>query len=76
MHALGWTQEEAVQYMLEHTAASEQNVRNEVTRYITWPGQATAYKIGQLKIEELRERATEALAENFDIKDFHDVVLR
>merc|ERR1711936_1532708 len=76
LHALGWTQEEAVQYMLDHSAASEQNVRDEVTRYITWPGQATAYKIGQLKIEELRERATEALAENFDIKDFHDVVLR
>jgi len=76
MHALGWTQEEAVQYMLEHTAASEENIRNEVTRYITWPGQATAYKIGQLKIEELRKRAFEELGENFNIKDFHDVVLR
>merc|ERR1711944_216422 len=72
----GWAQEEAVQYMLEHTAASEDNIRNEVTRYITWPGQATAYKIGQLKIEELRKRAFEELGENFNIKDFHDVVLR
>merc|ERR1719187_1914518 len=53
MHALNLSQEAAVQYMLDHTAASEESLRNEITRYITWPGQATAYKIGQLKLQEL-----------------------
>merc|ERR1712059_53049 len=76
MHALGWTQEEAVQYMLAHTAGSEESLRNEITRYITWPGQATAYKVGQLKIQELRDRATEALGEKFTLKDFHEIVLQ
>merc|ERR1711874_532675 len=76
MHALGWSQDEALQFMLDHTAASETSLRNEITRYITIPGQATAYKVGQLKIKELRKRATSALGEKFNLKDFHDVVLR
>jgi len=76
MHALNWTQEEAVQFMLSHTAASEQSLRNEITRYITWPGQATAYKIGQMKIQELRRKAEEEIPLNFNLKEFHDIVLR
>ena len=75
LHALDWTREEAVQYMLAHTAASEDGIRSEVTRYITWPGQATAYKVGQLKIIELRQLAETSLGEKFDIKEFHDIVL-
>ena len=69
MHALNWTQEEAVQFMLSHTAASEQSLRNEITRYITWPGQATAYKIGQMKIQELRRKAEEEIPLNFNLKE-------
>jgi len=75
MHALDWTQEQAVQYMLEHTAASEESLRNEITRYITWPGQATAYKIGQMKIKELRAKAEEQLGDAFELRDYHEVVL-
>lgn len=76
MHALDWGEEEAVQYMLAHTAASEESLRAEITRYITWPGQATAYKVGQLKILELRAMAEEALGDVFDIREFHEIVLK
>ena len=72
---MNWTQEVAVQYMMKHTAASEASLRNEITRYINWPGQATAYKIGQMKILELRTRAEEALGEAFEPRDYHDVFL-
>jgi uncharacterized protein (DUF885 family) len=75
MHALGWSREQAVQYMLDHTALSELNVNNEIDRYISWPGQATAYKIGELKIRELRSEAEQRLQERFDLRQFHDVVL-
>jgi len=76
MHALGWTREEAVQYMFSHTAASEANIRGEIDRYITWPAQATGYKIGQLKIKELRKRAETAFGDDFNLKDFHEIVLQ
>jgi len=76
MHALGWSREDAVNYMLAHTAASPENIRGEVDRYVTWPGQATGYKIGQLKIRELRTKAQTSLADKFNIKDFHEVVLK
>ena len=76
LHALDWQQEEAVQYMLNHTAASEESLRNEVTRYITWPGQATAYKVGQLRLLQLRREAEQKLGHEFDIRDFHQVVLQ
>jgi len=76
MHALGWSQEQAVSYMLEHSAASRENIEGEVNRYITWPGQATGYKIGQMKILELRRKTEEALGDKFDIKEFHEVVLK
>jgi len=75
MHALGWTREQAIRFMLDNTALSELNIRNEVDRYINWPGQATGYKIGELKIRELRARAERALGAQFDLRRFHDVVL-
>ena len=73
MHALGWSRDQAVQYMLDHTAASKENIVGEVDRYVTWPGQAVGYKIGQMKILELRRRTEQALGERFDIKEFHEV---
>lgn len=75
MHALGWSREQAIRFMLENTALSELNIHNEIDRYIAWPGQATAYKIGELKIRELRARAQEALGAKFDLRAFHDEVL-
>lgn len=75
MHAKGWTQEQAVQYFFENSAIPETAVRSEVRRYLTYPGQATSYKIGMLKIEELRQRAEEALGDQFDIRSFHDTIL-
>jgi uncharacterized protein (DUF885 family) len=75
MHALGWTRQQAIDYMAEHTALSLLNIANEVDRYIAWPGQALAYKIGEIKIRELRAAAEEALGERFDVRAFHRVVL-
>lgn len=75
IHALGWTRQEAIDYMLDNTALSELNITNEVDRYIAWPGQACGYKIGELKIRELRAFAEQRLGRSFDIRAFHDVVL-
>lgn len=75
LHSKGWTQEQAVQYFFDNSAIPEGAVRSEVRRYITMPGQATSYKIGMLKILELRARAEQALGDDFDIRGFHDVVL-
>lgn len=75
LHAMGWSREQAVQYMLEHTALAENNIRNEVDRYVSWPGQALAYKLGQLEIQRLRASAEEALGDRFDVRGFHDAVL-
>jgi uncharacterized protein (DUF885 family) len=75
MHALGWTRDEAIEFMRRNTALSELNIVNEVDRYIAWPGQATAYKIGELKIRELRARAEKALGKRFDRRAFHDRIL-
>ena len=75
MHYKGWSRDEALRYLADNTALSLQNVRTEIDRYISWPGQALAYKMGELKFLELRARATEVLGEDFDIRDFHDAVL-
>jgi len=75
IHSLGWTRQQAEQYMREHTALTEINIRNEVDRYISWPGQALAYKVGQLEIFALRAMAKKSMGERFDIKAFHDRVL-
>ena len=75
LHVKGWTRQEAIDYMAENTGLSLKNIENEVDRYITRPGQALAYKIGELKIRELRARAEIALGENFDLRLFHDAVL-
>ncbi|QOJ13439.1 MAG: DUF885 domain-containing protein [Planctomycetia bacterium] len=75
MHAHGWTRAQAVAFMLDNTALSELNINAEVDRYIAWPAQATAYKIGEIRIRALRERAERELGEAFDIRSFHDVLL-
>ena len=75
MHFKRWTREEAITYMKDITGMSDTEVRVEIERYIVWPGQACSYKMGMLKILELREKAKEQLKENFNIKDFHSIVL-
>ena len=75
LHAKGWSKEEAVAFMTDNTALSAANIEAEVNRYMTWPGQALAYKIGELKIRELRTRAEEKLGADFDLRAFHDTVL-
>lgn len=75
IHAKQWSEEQAVQYFLDNSPQAEGAVRSEIQRYITGPGQATAYKIGMMKFQELRRDAEQALGANFDIRAFHDVVL-
>ncbi|MGQ8364161.1 DUF885 domain-containing protein [Glaciecola sp. 1036] len=75
MHLYGWSREKALNYMMENTALSEHNVRTEIDRYISWPAQALSYKIGELKIKELRAKAEQALGDKFDLRAFHDKVL-
>ena len=76
MHYKNWSREDAINLFLENTAKSQLDIENEVDRYIAWPGQALAYKIGQLKILELRTKAENELGDKFDIKDFHHEVLK
>jgi uncharacterized protein (DUF885 family) len=76
IHAMHWERQRAIDYFLENTPKTVLDVTNEVDRYIVWPGQALAYKIGQLEIRRLREEARAALGDRFDIRDFHDVVLK
>ena len=75
LHAKGWTREEAMEYLASNTALSLHNVQTEVDRYIAWPGQALAYKMGELTVWELRAKAERELGDRFDIRDFHDAVL-
>ena len=76
IHAFGWTREQAQEFMLLHTALAENNIVNEVDRYISWPGQALAYKVGQLEISRMREWAADELGDAFSLQSFHDVVLQ
>ena len=75
IHAKGWTREQAIQYSLDHEAESEDGIIAEIERYMATPGQAVSYKIGQLKIRQLRDRAEKALGQAFDIKEFHNQIL-
>jgi uncharacterized protein (DUF885 family) len=75
LHAKGWTRQQAIDYLASHTALSVHECTTEIDRYISWPGQALSYKIGELKIRELRERAQKTLGSAFDVRRFHDAVL-
>jgi protein-tyrosine-phosphatase len=75
IHRYGWSRHQAVDYLAGHTALSQHEVETEVDRYISWPGQALSYKLGELKIRELRERAQARLGNRFDLRAFHDAVL-
>jgi uncharacterized protein (DUF885 family) len=75
MHYKGWTRQQAIDFFKDNAAKTEVDIVNEIDRYISWPGQALAYKIGQLKMLELRHKAEAALGDNFDIKAFHDELL-
>jgi len=74
MHAKGWSKDDAVAYLEENTALSHRDIVSEVNRYITWPGQATGYKMGEIKIREVRGKAEEALGEKFDLREFNTMV--
>ena len=75
IHAKGWSRDQAVNYMSSNTALSLHEVNTEIDRYISWPGQALSYKIGELKIRELRNKAENKLDQKFDIRDFHEIIL-
>jgi uncharacterized protein (DUF885 family) len=75
MHSMGWTRQQSIDYFRENTGKTDQDITVEVDRYIVWPGQALAYKLGQLKIRELRGRAEKELGNRFDVRAFHDAVL-
>jgi uncharacterized protein (DUF885 family) len=75
MHYKHWTRQQAIDFFMQNAAKTENDVTNEVDRYIGWPGQALAYKIGELKIKELRAKAKQEFAERFDVRDFHNIVL-
>lgn len=75
IHGLGWTREQAIQYSLDHEADSEASITSEIERYMATPAQALSYKLGQLKIRELRSKAEALLGDSFDVKEFHNQVL-
>jgi uncharacterized protein (DUF885 family) len=75
IHHLGWTRQQAIDYLTVNTALSSREIANEVDRYISWPGQALSYELGYLKILDLRAKAEKALGPKFDVRHFHDTVL-
>jgi uncharacterized protein (DUF885 family) len=75
IHAKDWNRDQAVKYLAEHTALSMHEVNTEINRYMAWPGQALAYKSGELKIKSLRKKSEEALKDKFDVREFHDLLL-
>lgn len=75
IHAKAWTRDQAMDFLASNTALSLHEVRTETDRYIAWPGQALSYKIGELKIKELRKKAETALGARFDVREFHGVIL-
>jgi uncharacterized protein (DUF885 family) len=75
MHSMAWTREQAIQFFKDNTGKTDQDITVEVDRYIVWPGQALAYKLGQLKIRELRTKAEKQLGPNFNVRKFHDAIL-
>jgi prolyl oligopeptidase len=75
MHTFGWSRERAIKFFAANTAKAMLDIRNEIDRYIAWPGQALAYKIGEMKIQELRAKSEKQLGKKFDIREFHEVVL-
>jgi uncharacterized protein (DUF885 family) len=75
MHSMGWSRQQAIDFLAANTALSMHNVTTEIDRYISWPGQALSYKLGEITIKRLRLEAEQALGERFNIRDFHDVVL-
>jgi prolyl oligopeptidase len=75
MHYKGWTRQQAIDFFMDNAAKTEQDIVNEIDRYISWPGQALAYKIGQLKMLELRQKCEQALGDDFDVRAFHDEML-
>jgi uncharacterized protein (DUF885 family) len=75
LHSKGWTEQDAIDFIVQNSPEPMESVVSEVRRYIVWPGQATSYKVGMIEILEMRARAREALGEAFDIRGFHDTVL-
>ena len=75
LHWKGWSREQALDYLRQHTALSEHEIRTEIDRYIAWPGQALSYKLGEIRLCALRHKAEQALGPKFDLRAFHDAVL-
>ena len=75
MHSMGWTRQQAIDYMASHTALAKLDITNEVDRYIAWPAQALAYKLGELSIRKMRAKAEAELGDKFDQRPFHDTLL-
>ena len=76
IHHKRWTRQEAIDYMVANTGMAQSDVVSEIERYIVMPGQATSYKVGMMKILELRDKAKSSLGDKFDLRDFHDVILK